>query len=118
MDLRGRSLLKEIGLSAGEFRCLVDLGARLRLERRMGERMHRLADHNIALVFEKASTRTRAAFEVAAPGRYLHFHAVAVDHDRTPTTSGHSRRVGATVLTIGHLETSHVRPALPRSGSS
>jgi hypothetical protein len=34
MDLRGRSLLKEIGRSAGEFRYLVDLGVRLRLERR------------------------------------------------------------------------------------
>jgi len=116
MDLPGRSLLKEIDLSAAQFRYLVDLGARLRLERRMGERMHRLADHNIALVFEKASTR--AAFEVAAPGRHFHFHAVAVDYDRALTTSGHSRRAGATLLTIGHLETSHVRPASPRPGSS
>jgi len=40
VDLRGRSLLKKIDLSAGEYRYLIDLGARLRLERRMGERMH------------------------------------------------------------------------------
>jgi ornithine carbamoyltransferase len=66
MDLRGRSLLKEIDLSAEEFLYLVDLGGRLRAERRAGRRAGRLAGRSIALIFEKASTRTRAAFEVAA----------------------------------------------------
>jgi ornithine carbamoyltransferase len=72
MDLRGRSVLKEIDLTAGEFLYLVDLGAHLRLERRIGERLRRLADRNIALVFEKASTRTRSAFEVAAHDEGAH----------------------------------------------
>jgi len=72
MDLRGRSLLKDTDLSAGEFWYLVDLGARLRRERRMGERMHRLIGRNIALIFEKASTRTRSAFEVAAHDQGAH----------------------------------------------
>jgi ornithine carbamoyltransferase len=72
MDLHGRSLLKEIDLTAGEFRHLVDLGARLRLEKRMGERMHRLPGRNIALIFEKTSTRTRSAFEVAAHDEGAH----------------------------------------------
>ena len=72
MDLRGRSLLKDTDLSAGEFRYLVDLGARLRRERHMGERMHRLAGRNIALIFEKASTRNRFAFEVAAHDQGAH----------------------------------------------
>jgi ornithine carbamoyltransferase len=52
--------------------CLVDLGERLRLEKRMGERLHRLAGRNIALIFEKASTRSRAAFEVAAHDEGAH----------------------------------------------
>jgi len=66
MDLRGRSLLKEIDLSAEEFLYLVDLGGRLRADKRAGRRARRLAGRSIALIFEKTSTRTRAAFEVAA----------------------------------------------------
>jgi ornithine carbamoyltransferase len=65
MDLRGRSLLKEIDFSAEEFLYLVDLGGRLRAEKRAGRRAHRLAGRSIALIFEKTSTRTRSAFEVA-----------------------------------------------------
>ncbi len=72
MDLRGRSVLKEIDLTAGEFLHLVDLGEHLRLEKRIGERIRRLAGRNIALVFEKASTRTRSAFEVAAHDEGAH----------------------------------------------
>jgi len=66
MNLQGRNLLKEIDLTAAEFAYLVDLGSRLRMEKRMGLRGSRLAGRNIALVFEKTSTRTRSAFEVAA----------------------------------------------------
>jgi ornithine carbamoyltransferase len=66
MDLRGRSLLKEIDLSAEEFLYLVELGGRLRADKRAGLRAHRLAGRSIALIFEKTSTRTRSAFEVAA----------------------------------------------------
>ncbi len=66
MDLRGRSLLKEIDLTAGEFLYLVNLGRRLRSDKRAGRRAQRLAGRSIALIFEKTSTRTRSAFEVAA----------------------------------------------------
>jgi ornithine carbamoyltransferase len=66
MNLRGRNLLKETDLSAGEFGYLLDESARLRAEKRAGRGGGRLAGRNIALIFEKASTRTRAAFEVAA----------------------------------------------------
>jgi ornithine carbamoyltransferase len=66
MNLQGRNLLKEIDLTAAEFGYLVDLGGQLRMEKRMGLRGSRLAGRNIALIFEKTSTRTRSAFEVAA----------------------------------------------------
>jgi ornithine carbamoyltransferase len=66
MDLRGRSLLKETDLTADEFRYLVDLGGQMRSDKRAGRRARRLAGRSIALIFEKTSTRTRAAFEVAA----------------------------------------------------
>jgi len=66
MDLRGRSLLKETDLSPDEFMYLVRLGGRCREEKRLGRQLHRLAGRSIALIFEKTSTRTRSAFEVAA----------------------------------------------------
>jgi ornithine carbamoyltransferase len=66
MDLHGRNLLKEIDLTAEEFGYLVDLAGILRTEKRLGQRENRLAGRNIALIFEKASTRTRSAFEVGA----------------------------------------------------
>ncbi len=72
MNLRGRNLLKEIDLTAGEFLSLVDLGGQLRTEKHMGQRSSRLAGRNIALIFEKTSTRTRSAFEVAAHDEGAH----------------------------------------------
>ena len=72
MDLRGRSLLKEIDFTAAEFLYLVDLGGQLRMEKHLGQRTSRLAGRNIALIFEKTSTRTRCAFEVAAHDEGAH----------------------------------------------
>ena len=72
MNLRGRSLLKEIDLTAEEFLYLIDLGAQLRKEKHAGQRGSRLAGRNIALIFEKTSTRTLCAFEVAAHDEGAH----------------------------------------------
>src|SRR5215813_3227132 len=66
IDLYGRCLLKETDLTQAEFRYLVQLAAAFRAERRKGQRGNRLAGRSIALIFEKTSTRTRSAFEVAA----------------------------------------------------
>src|SRR6266700_509186 len=72
MNLQGRNLLKETDLSAAEFLDLVELGGRLRLQKRVGLRNNRLAGRNIVLIFEKTSTRTRSAFEVAAHDEGAH----------------------------------------------
>jgi ornithine carbamoyltransferase len=72
MDLHGRSLLKEIDLTREEFLYLVDLGDQLRRGKQLGLAEHRLSGRNIALIFEKASTRTRSAFEVAAHDEGAH----------------------------------------------
>ncbi|MCK1797030.1 ornithine carbamoyltransferase [Streptomyces sp. XM4193] len=65
-DFKGRHFLKELDFSAGEFRELVALAAELKAAKRLGTEQQRLRGKNLVLVFEKASTRTRCAFEVAA----------------------------------------------------
>src|SRR5260370_38307386 len=72
MDLHGRNLLKETDLTQAEFLYLVDLAGQLSAQRHQGRRSARLAGRNIALLFEKASTRTRSAFEVAAHDEGAH----------------------------------------------
>jgi len=72
MELRGRSLCKEVDLSAEEFLSLVDLAETLRAEKRSGAERHRMTGRSIALIFEKPSTRTRSAFEVAAHDQGAH----------------------------------------------
>lgn len=60
------SLLTEAALGREGFLRLVDLAAELKAARAEGSEVPRLTGKNIALIFEKASTRTRCAFEVAA----------------------------------------------------
>ncbi|MFI1016418.1 ornithine carbamoyltransferase [Streptomyces sp. NPDC020965] len=66
IHLEGRHFLKELDFSADEFRGLVELAARLKAAKRAGAEVRLLRGKNIALIFEKSSTRTRCAFEVAA----------------------------------------------------
>lgn len=64
IDLRGRDLLKEIDFSADELTALLDVASVLKAVGRQRER--HLDRQCIALIFDKTSTRTRCAFEVAA----------------------------------------------------
>jgi len=96
MDLHGRNLLKEIDLTAEEFLYLVDLAGILRTEKRLGQREHRLAGRNIALIFEKASTRTRSAFEVGAHDEGG--HVTYLGPDESHLGSGESIKDTARVL--------------------
>ncbi len=64
--LRGRSLLQITDLTDGEFLYLLDLADALKAEKQSGNPGNRLAHKNIALIFEKMSTRTRCACAVAA----------------------------------------------------
>ncbi len=65
-DLKQRNFLKLLDFSAAEVRYLLDLAAQLKREKYEGRERRRLGGKNIALIFEKTSTRTRCAFEVAA----------------------------------------------------
>ena len=71
-SLHGRSLLKEVDFTREEFLSVIDLAAVLRLEKRTGTERRRMVGRNIALIFEKASTRTRCAFEVGAYDQGAH----------------------------------------------
>ncbi|MBJ7287918.1 MAG: ornithine carbamoyltransferase [Williamsia sp.] len=66
------SLLKESDLSKAEFLSLVEHARALKNDRRAGTRCRRLIGKNVALIFEKSSTRTRCAFEVAAHDEGAH----------------------------------------------
>ncbi|MER5438020.1 ornithine carbamoyltransferase [Streptomyces sp. NPDC002790] len=66
MNLTGRHFLKELDFTAEEFRGLVDLAAELKAAKKAGAEPQHLKGKNVALIFEKASTRTRCSFEVAA----------------------------------------------------
>jgi ornithine carbamoyltransferase len=65
-NLRNRSFLKELDFTPQELRFLLDLSLELKKARYAGTEQQCLRGKNIALIFEKDSTRTRCAFEVAA----------------------------------------------------
>jgi ornithine carbamoyltransferase len=65
-NLRNRSFLKVSDYTAGELEHLLKLSAALKTVKYAGTEVPRLAGKEIALIFEKSSTRTRSAFEVAA----------------------------------------------------
>ncbi len=65
-NLRNRNFLKLLDFSAKEIQFLLDLAAELKKAKYAGNEQKSLVGKNIALIFEKSSTRTRCAFEVAA----------------------------------------------------
>lgn len=66
IDLTGRNFLTLKDFSTEEIEYMIDLAARLKAKKKKGEPMDKYRDKNIALIFEKTSTRTRCSFEVAA----------------------------------------------------
>ncbi|MBQ7774823.1 MAG: ornithine carbamoyltransferase [Lachnospiraceae bacterium] len=66
MDLKGRDFLKLLDFTAEEITYLVDLAADLKEKKKQGILVDGLRGKNVALIFEKTSTRTRCSFEVAA----------------------------------------------------
>lgn len=66
MNLKGRDFLKLLDFTAEEITYLVDLAAELKEKKKKGILVDGLRGKNVALIFEKTSTRTRCSFEVAA----------------------------------------------------
>jgi ornithine carbamoyltransferase len=66
VDLRGKHFLKDLDFTKEELLYLLELSKKLKQEKKSRRELQRLKGRNIALIFEKTSTRTRCAFEVAA----------------------------------------------------
>ena len=72
VNLRDRDFLKEIDFTAEELQHLLDLAAELKAAKKARAEVQRLRGRNVALIFEKTSTRTRCAFEVGAYDQGAH----------------------------------------------
>jgi ornithine carbamoyltransferase len=72
IDLQNRHFLKLLDFTPAEIKYLLDLSAELKKAKYEGVEIQHLKGKNIALIFEKASTRTRCAFEVAAYDQGAH----------------------------------------------
>ncbi|MFB7708235.1 ornithine carbamoyltransferase [Streptomyces sp. NPDC056105] len=98
-DLTGRHFLKEVDFTAEEFRGLIDLAAELKAAKKAGTETRHLAGRNIALIFEKTSTRTRCAFEVAAADQ----GASTTYLDPSGSQIGHKESVRDTARVLGRM---------------
>src|SRR5881392_3704643 len=99
IDLRGRSFLTLADYSAEEIVYLLDLAAELKAAKREGREEQRLVGKEIVLIFEKDSTRTRCAFEVAAydQGAHVTFIGPSGSH------MGHKETVKDTARVLGRM---------------
>ena len=98
-SLRGRHLMKLADFTPEEIRYLIDLAAELKAAKREGREKQVLVGKEIALIFEKDSTRTRCAFEVAAydQGAHVTFIGPSGSH------MGHKETVKDTARVLGRM---------------
>jgi ornithine carbamoyltransferase len=99
IDMRGRSLMKLADFNAEEITYLVELAAELKAAKKEGREEQKLVGKEIALIFEKDSTRTRCAFEVAAydQGAHVTFLGPSGSH------MGHKETVKDTARVLGRM---------------
>ncbi len=99
VSLAARSFVKELDFTPEEWKFLLDVAAELKRAKRAGAEQPRLRGKNIALIFEKTSTRTRCAFEVAAydQGAQVTYLDPAGSH------LGHKESVKDTARVLGRL---------------
>ena len=99
VDLTGRSFLKELDFLPEELTYLLDLADDLKAARREAREEQLLTGRVIALIFEKTSTRTRAAFEVAAHDQGAH----VTNFDPSGSQIGHKESVADTAAVLGRM---------------
>jgi ornithine carbamoyltransferase len=99
LNLHGRHLLSLVHHSERELRFLLDLARDLKRAKYAGTEEQRLRGRNIALIFEKTSTRTRCAFEVAAFDQGAHVTFL----DPSSSQIGHKESVKDTARVLGRM---------------
>ena len=99
MTLKGRHFLKLLDFSTEEILYLIDLAEELKEKKKKGIRHDDLVGKNIALIFEKTSTRTRCAFEVAAYDLGMHVTYL----DSTASQFGKKESVADTARVLGRM---------------
>lgn len=99
MSLKGRNFLKLLDFTPAEITEFLDLAAKLKAEKKAGIPHRMFEGKNIALIFEKTSTRTRCSFEVAAAD--LGMHPVYLD----PKSSqiGKKESIADTARVLGRM---------------
>lgn len=98
-NLRNKSFLKELDFTKEELVFLLKLAKDLKAAKYAGTEQPRLAGKNIALIFEKTSTRTRCAFEVAAHDQGAHVTYL----EPTGSQMGHKETVKDTARVLGRM---------------
>ena len=99
MDLRGKDFLKLLDFSQEEINGLLDLAADLKEKKKKGIPVDTFRGKNIALIFEKTSTRTRCSFEVAA-----HDLGLGVTYlDPSASQIGNKESIADTARVLGRM---------------
>jgi ornithine carbamoyltransferase len=98
-DLTGRHYLDELDFTGEQIHHLLDLAAELKAAKRNGTETPRLTGRHLALIFEKASTRTRCAFEVAAADQGATTTYLGPDGSHL----GHKESVADTARVLGRM---------------
>jgi len=98
-NLSGRNFLKEVDFTPLEWRGLLTLSASLKADKAAGRELQHLTGKNIALIFEKTSTRTRCAFEVAAFDQGAHVTYL----DSSGSQIGHKESMKDTARVLGRM---------------
>ncbi len=99
MDFKGRHFLKLLDFTPKEIETLIDLAADLKAKKKNGQLVDVLRGKNIAVIFEKTSTRTRCSFEVAA-----HDLGMGVTYlDPTGSQIGKKESIADTARVLGRM---------------
>ncbi|MFZ9213242.1 MAG: ornithine carbamoyltransferase, partial [Candidatus Nanopelagicales bacterium] len=99
MNLKGRDFLKEIDFSKDEFLQIIETAEKLKKKKKNGKEKKYLKGKNIALIFEKTSTRTRAAFDVAAHDQ----GAFTTFFDSSSSQLGHKESISDTAQVLDKM---------------
>ncbi|AZQ77615.1 ornithine carbamoyltransferase [Flaviflexus ciconiae] len=99
INLKGRPFLKEVDFTPEEWLYLLELAAELKAAKKAGTEKQYLKGKNIALIFEKTSTRTRCSFEVGAYDQGANITYL----DPSGSQMGHKESVEDTARVLGRM---------------